>query len=156
MTTMAQRRAVQQLPAHSFTPHRLPYNGDMNASNSSPSVTGSSESQPWGYTHPDCRGASAFLFFMSDLARVVNEAFAGQSLDASTLARAQHAVDALVQQYVDIQAAPAAFNGQRILLKLDTAQSGGTPQIALEMSPELEDQIIEAQRLAQQQAALRQ
>jgi len=93
---------------------------------------------------------------MSDLARVVNEAFTGQSLDTAALERAQRAVDALMQKYVDIQAAPAAFNGQRILLKLDTAQTGGTPQIALEMSPDLEDQIIEAQRLAQQQAALRQ
>lgn len=128
----------------------------MNASNSSPSVTGSNESPSWGYDHPDCRGASAFLFFMSDLARVVNEAFTGQSLDAATLERAQWAVDALMQKYVDIQAAPAAFDGQRILLKLDTTQADGTPQIALEMSPDLEDQIIEAQRLAQQQAALRQ
>ena len=93
---------------------------------------------------------------MSDLARVVNEAFAGQSLDNATLSRAQQAVDGLVQQYVEIQAAPAAFNGQRILLKLDTSPADNTPQIALEMSPELEDQIIEAQRLAQQQAALRQ
>lgn len=93
---------------------------------------------------------------MSDLARVVNEAFTGQSLDAATLERAQWAVDALMQKYVDIQAAPAAFDGQRILLKLDTTQADGTPQIALEMSPDLEDQIIEAQRLAQQQAALRQ
>lgn len=128
----------------------------MNASNSSPSVTGSSESQPWGYTHPDCRGSSAFLFFTSDLARVVNQELAGQSLDAAAMARAQQALDALLQRYVDIQAAPAAFNGQRILLKLDTAAPGGTPQVALEMSPELEDQIIEAQRLAHQQAAMRQ
>ena len=128
----------------------------MDTSNDSRSVTDSTQSQPWGYTHPDCRGASAFLFFMSDLARVVNEAFAGQSLDNATLSRAQQAVDGLVQQYVEIQAAPAAFNGQRILLKLDTSPADNTPQIALEMSPELEDQIIEAQRLAQQQAALRQ
>jgi len=128
----------------------------MNATNSSPSVTDSPESQPWGYTHADCRGATAFLFFTSDLARVVNQALSGQSLDAAALARAQEAVDALMQKYVDIQAAPAAFNGQRIILKLDTASPDGTPQVALEMSPELEDQIIEAQRLAHQQAALRQ
>jgi len=110
--------------------------------------------EPWGYTHPDCRGATAFLFFTSDLARTVNQELAGGPLDAAALARAQHAVDALVRRYIDIQAAPAAFAGQRILLKLDAAQ-GAAPQVALEMSPELEDQIIEAQRLAHQQAALR-
>lgn len=87
---------------------------------------------------------------------MVNQELAGQSLDAAAMARAQQAVDALVQRYIDIQAAPAAFNGQRILLKLDTTAPGGTPQVALEMSPELEDQIIEAQRLAHQQAAMRQ
>lgn len=87
---------------------------------------------------------------------MVNQELAGQSLDDTAMARAQQAVDALVQRYIDIQAAPAAFTGQRILLKLDTATSGGTPQVALEMSPELEDQIIEAQRLAHQQASMRQ
>lgn len=127
----------------------------MNASNSSPSVTGPTESQPWGYDHSNCRGASAFLFFTSDLARVVNQELAGQSLNAASLARAQKAVDALVQRYIDIQAAPAAFIGQRITLKLDTADVNSAPHVALTMSPELEDQIIEAQRLAHQEAALR-
>ncbi|MCD0502262.1 hypothetical protein [Bordetella petrii] len=107
---------------------------------------------PWGYTHPDCRGATAFLFFTSDLARTVNEELAQGPLDDAALARAQQAVDALVQRYVDIQAAPAAFAGQHIALKLETSREG-SPQVALEMSPELEDQIIEAQRLAHTQAA---
>lgn len=110
--------------------------------------------EPWGYAHPDCRGATAFLFFTSDLARVVNQELAQPPIDDAALARAQHAVDALVQRYIDIQAAPAAFDGQRILLKLDLAP-GEPPQVALEMSPELEDQIIEAQRLAHAQAATR-
>jgi hypothetical protein len=126
----------------------------MNASNSSPSVTDSSVSEPWGYEHPNCRGASSFLFFTSDLARVVNQELAGQSLDALALTKAQTAVDALLKKYVDIQAAPAAFVGQRIALRLDTSDPTGTPHVALEMSPELEDQIIEAQRFAHQQAAL--
>lgn len=133
---------------------RLPYNTGMHESNTSPSVTGSAESQPWGYAHPDCRGATAFLFFTSDLARVVNQELAGQALNDASLAQAQRAVDALVQKYIDIQAAPAAFTGQRITLKLDGDTTAGTPQVALEMSPELEDQIIEAQRLAHQRAAL--
>lgn len=112
------------------------------------------QQEPWGYMHPDCRGATAFLFFTSDLARTVNQELAGATLDAAALERAQQAVDALVQRYIDIQAAPAAFAGQRIRLKLETATGAG-PQVALEMSPALEDQIIEAQRLAHQQAATR-
>lgn len=111
--------------------------------------------QPWGYSHPDCRGATAFLFFTSDLARTVNQELASPPIDDAALARAQQAVDALLQRYIDIQAAPAAFAGQRITLKLEHSPGGGA-QVALEMSPELEDQIIEAQRLAHQDAALRQ
>ncbi|MBV7485718.1 hypothetical protein [Bordetella sp. BOR01] len=111
-----------------------------------------SAQEPWGYTHPECRGATAFLFFTSDLARTVNQELAGTTLDAAALEQAQQAVDALVQRYIDIQAAPAAFAGQRIRLKLEAA-AGTAPQVALEMSAELEDQIIEAQRLAHQQAA---
>jgi len=109
--------------------------------------------EPWGHAHPDCRGATAFLFFTSDLARTVNQELSQGPLDAAALARAQLAVDALVQRYVDIQAAPAAFAGQRIRLKLE-AGPDAAPQVALEMSPDLEDQIIEAQRLAHQQAAM--
>ncbi|CAP43062.1 hypothetical protein [Bordetella petrii] len=112
--------------------------------------------EPWGYTHPQCRGSTAFLFFTSDLARTVNEHLAHGPLDDAALQRAQQAVDALVQRYIDIQAAPAAFAGQRIRLRLEAGQgAGAAPQVALEMSPDLEDQIIEAQRLAHQQAATR-
>ena len=117
-----------------------------------PSASSAGQQAPWGYAHPDCRGATAFLFFTSDLARTVNEELAQGPLDDAALARAQRAVDALVQRYVEIQAAPAAFTGQRIVLKLE-ASGEGSPQVALEMSPELEDQIIEAQRLAHTQAA---
>jgi len=112
--------------------------------------------EPWGYTHAECRGSTAFLFFTSDLARTVNEHLANRPLDDAALQRAQQAVDALVQRYIDIQAAPAAFAGQRIRLRLESGQgAGAAPQVALEMSPDLEDQIIEAQRLAHQQAATR-
>ncbi|MVW71061.1 MULTISPECIES: hypothetical protein [unclassified Bordetella] len=127
----------------------------MNSS-TTPQPTDSRETPPWGYTHPDCKGSSAFLFFVSDLARVVNEALSGRALDNASMTVAQDAVDALVQKYIDIEAAPAAFRGQRILLKLEPAQGGRGPQVALQMSPELEDQIIEAQRLAQHQSALKQ
>jgi len=67
------------------------------------------------------------------------------------LADAQKAVDALLQRYVEIQAAPQAFDGERIELALetDTRPDGSTAaQVALRMSPRLEALIIEAQRQA--------
>ena len=139
------------MPYNARKPTRQPF-APMNSA--SHTAADADAQEPWGHAHPECRGANAFLFFTSDLARTVNQALANAPLDDAALAGAQRAVDALVQRYVDIQAAPAAFNGQRIRLKLETAP-GAAPQVALEMSPELEDQIIEAQRLAHQQAALR-
>lgn len=132
----------------------LSFHSTMNAPNSSPASSDTHSAEAWGYTHPECRGASSFLFFTSDLARVVNQELAGQPLNAVALAKAQSAVNVLIQRYIDIEAAPAAFVGQRITLRLDTSDPNGTPHVALEMSPELEDQIIEAQRIAHQQAAI--
>lgn len=127
----------------------------MNAS-TNPIHPDSSAPTAWGYSHPECRGAQALLFFISDLARVVNETLTDRALDDASMREAQDAVDVLTQRYIAIEAAPAAFRGQRILLKLEPAQGGRGPQVALQMSPELEDQIIEAQRLAQHQSAVRQ
>ncbi len=36
-------------------------------------MTQNATSASWGFTQPDCRGAAALLFFMDDLARVVNQ-----------------------------------------------------------------------------------
>ncbi|CAB3701601.1 hypothetical protein LMG3431_05445 [Achromobacter pestifer] len=106
---------------------------------------------PWGFTQPDCRGAAALLFFMNDLARVVNQYLGQGQLSDEALADAQKAVDALLQRYIEIQAAPEAFNDEHIGLALETErQPDGTTgaQVALRMSPRLEGLIIEAQRQA--------
>lgn len=106
---------------------------------------------PWGFTLPDCRGANALLLFMNDLARVVNQYLGHGKLSEEALADAQKAVDALLERYVKIQAAPEAFDDERIELALETLpQPDGTTsaQVALRMSPRLEGLIIEAQRQA--------
>lgn len=106
---------------------------------------------PWGFTLPDCRGANALLLFMNDLARVVNQYLGHGKLSEEALADAQKAVDALLERYVQVQAAPEAFDDERIELALETQpQPDGTmgAQVALRMSPRLEGLIIEAQRQA--------
>ncbi|MDF2860264.1 MAG: hypothetical protein K0S02_536 [Achromobacter mucicolens] len=106
---------------------------------------------PWGFTLPDCRGANALLHFMNDLARVVNQYLGHGKLSEEALADAQKAVNALLERYVEIQAAPEAFDDERIELALETQQQpdGATgAQVALRMSPRLEGLIIEAQRQA--------
>ncbi|WMD23354.1 hypothetical protein RAS12_13575 [Achromobacter seleniivolatilans] len=108
-------------------------------------------SDTWGFLQPDCHGAAALLFFMNDLARVVNQYLGQGQLSEESLADAQKAVDALLNRYVQIQAAPEAFDGERIELALETQrQPDGSmgAQVALQMSPRLETLIIEAQRQA--------
>ncbi|CAB3711393.1 Uncharacterised protein [Achromobacter spanius] len=114
-------------------------------------MTQHATSAPWGFTLPDCRGAAALLFFMNDLARVVNQYLGQGQLSEEALADAQKAVDALLARYVEIEAAPEAFNDERIGLALETErQPDGSmgAQVALRMSPRLEGLIIEAQRQA--------
>lgn len=114
-------------------------------------MTQNPSSPPWGFTHPDCRGAAALLFFMNDLARAVNQYLGNGHVSDEALADAQKAVDALLVRYVEIQAAPEAFNGERIELALESAQQpdgASSTQVALRMSPRLEGLIIEAQRQA--------
>lgn len=114
-------------------------------------MTQNATSASWGFTQPDCRGAAALLFFMDDLARVVNQYLGHGQLSDEALADAQKAVDALLARYVEIEAAPDAFNDERIGLALETErQPDGTmgAQVALRMSPRLEGLIIEAQRQA--------
>lgn len=115
--------------------------------NTTPDITSSA----WGFAHPDCRGAAALVFFTDDLARVVNQYLGTGQVSDEALADAQKAVDALLQRYVELQTAPEAFTGQRVLLQLETEQlpdgSLGA-YVALKMSPEFESLIIEAQKLA--------
>lgn len=86
---------------------------------------------------------------MNDLARVVNQYLGQGQLSDEALADAQKAVDALLARYVEIEAAPDAFNDEQIGLALETErQPDGSmgAQVALRMSPRLEGLIIEAQR----------
>ena len=80
----------------------------------------SSNTSPTGASPSRFRGAAALLFFMNDLARVVNQYLGDGRLSEEALADAQKAVDALLARYVEIQAAPEAFDGEAIGLALET------------------------------------
>jgi hypothetical protein len=95
------------------------------------------------------------MFFSWDLAKTIEQQFtlhAQSSLDVQ-LYEAQKAVDRLLNQYVQIQANPDAFDGQTIQLHLenDDADPDMAPVLSLRTSPHLEQLIIEIQ--AQQQAS---
>jgi hypothetical protein len=112
------------------------------------------EPHSWGFLHPECHGQNALLFFSWDLAKTIEQQFqlhVKSSLDVQ-LMEAQKAVDRLLNQYVQIQAYPKAFEGQSITLhlQLDEENEQGTAVLALQTSPELETMILEMQ--AQQQA----
>ncbi len=103
----------------------------------------------WGYQHPDCHGENALMFFTWDLGRVIASALSEPQgdLDAA-LPQAQAAVDALLDEYVQRKAAPDAFDGQAIVLRLETStdDDGETSTyIALQTTPHLEQLIIESQ-----------
>lgn len=73
---------------------------------------------------------------------------------AVQLHEAQKAVDRLLKQYVQIQANPAAFEGQSIELNLEQDDANpGSAVLALKTSPKLEALILEAQE--QEKAAHR-
>jgi len=95
------------------------------------------------------------MFFSWDLAKTIEQQFTlhAQSSLAVQLYEAQKAVDRLLNQYIQIQANPDAFEGQSIQLQLenDEAEPDTAPVLALHTSPHLEQLIIEAQ--AQQQAS---
>lgn len=112
-------------------------------------------SDTWGFVHPECHGDNALVFFSSDLARTINAQFrlhASLPLEGR-LAEAQKAVDRLLNQYVQIQANPYAFEGQHITLRLqaDGPNTEEGPVLALETSEHLEAMLIQAQ--ASQQAS---
>ena len=88
------------------------------------------------------------MFFSWDLARAIEEQFQLHehfSLEVR-LAEAQKAVDRLLNQYVQIQANPDAFEGQSIILSLEVDEdSPETPVLALHTSAHLEQLILEVQ-----------
>ena len=73
----------------------------------------SNTSSDWGFAQPDCRGAAALLFFMNDLARVVNQYLGDGRLSEEALADAQKAVDALLARYVEIRPRPRRSTAKR-------------------------------------------
>lgn len=89
------------------------------------------------------------MFFSWDLAKTIEQQFKlhADSPISTQLYEAQKAVDRLLNQYVQIQANPAAFEGQSIMLKLEPSESDaeGAPVLALQTSPELEALILEMQ-----------
>ncbi|SHG87968.1 hypothetical protein SAMN04488135_101503 [Pollutimonas bauzanensis] len=95
------------------------------------------------------------MFFSWDLAKTIEQQFTlhAQSPLSVQLFEAQKAVDRLLNQYVQIQANPGAFEGQTILLQLerDDSDPETAPVLALQTSPHLEQLIIEMQ--AQQHAS---
>jgi hypothetical protein len=111
--------------------------------------------ESWGFLHPECHGQKALMFFSWDLAKTIEQQFTlhAKSSLAVQLFEAQKAVDRLLNQYVQIQANPDAFDGQSIQLELehDDSEPDTTPVLALHTSPHLEQLIIEMQ--AQQQAS---
>lgn len=107
--------------------------------------------ESWGFLHPECHGRNALVFFSWDLARTIEQQFKlhAQSTVSVQLYEAQKAVDRLLNQYVQIQANPAAFEGQSIELGLGHDDSDpDTPVLVLKTSPHLEALIIEAQEQA--------
>ena len=112
--------------------------------------------ETWGFLHPECHGPNAVLFFSWDLAQTIEQQFR-LHLDAplsTQLHEAQKAVDRLLNQYVQIQANPEAFEGQSITLRLEIDDDNPeNPILALQTSSRLEELILEMQ--AQEQQASR-
>ncbi len=105
--------------------------------------------ESWGFLHPECHGSNALMFFSWDLAKTIEQQFVlhAQSSVAIQLYEAQKAVDRLLKQYVQIQANPEAFEGQSIVLQLEHDQTDpdAKPMLALQTTPRLEGLILAAQ-----------
>lgn len=114
-----------------------------------------SQNESWGFLHPECHGQNALLFFSWDLAKTIEQQFKlhAEAPVSTRLFEAQKAVDRLLNQYVQIQANPKAFEGQSITLKLEPDASGaqGSPVLALQTTPALEALLLEVQNQAQSQ-----
>lgn len=88
------------------------------------------------------------MFFSWDLARAIEEQFslhADAPID-TRLDEAQKAVDRLLNQYVQIQANPEAFEGQSITLHIEHDDDDPhKPVLALHTTPHLEQLILDVQ-----------
>ena len=118
-------------------------------SNPESTILNPTPNESWGFLHPECHGYNAILFFSWDLAKTIEQQFKlhANSPLSMQLFEAQKAVDRLLNQYVQIQANPKAFEGQSITLKLesDGTDADGRPVLALQTSSELEGLILEMQ-----------
>ncbi len=115
-------------------------------------MNNSKHQESWGFLHPECHGGNALLFFSWDLAKTIEQQFKlhAQSSPAVQLMEAQKAVDRLLNQYVQIQANPGAFEGQSIELQLEhDEEHPDTPVLALKTTPHLEALILEVQEREQ-------
>lgn len=86
------------------------------------------------------------------MAKTIEQQFKlhAQSTLAIQLFEAQKAVDRLLNQYVQIQANPGAFEGQSIELSLGQDETDpDTPVLVLKTSPHLEALILDAQEQEQ-------
>lgn len=114
--------------------------------------------ETWGFLHPECHGQNALLFFSWDLAKTIEQQFKlhEQSTLSVQLHEAQKAVDRLLKQYVQIQANPAAFDGESIELSLERDDTRPDYAVlALKTSPKLEAFILDAQEQAHEHKAER-
>ncbi|MFT0547908.1 hypothetical protein ACMHYO_16460 [Allopusillimonas ginsengisoli] len=107
-----------------------------------------SETKTWGFLHPECHGRNALMFFSWDLARTIEEQFtlhASAPIDIRVY-EAQKAVNRLLNQYVQIQANPKAFEGQSITLHIEHDESEPDKSVlALHTTAHLEQLILEVQ-----------
>ncbi|ETD72942.1 hypothetical protein V757_01325 [Pelistega indica] len=105
----------------------------------------------WGYEHPEVVGPNALMFFTWDLSKTIEIAF--KEADPENIEQylnvAQSSIDALLQKYVELKAAPDIFEGQSIKLRVDRTDSGEGLLIALQTSEALEEKIIAMQNRTQ-------
>ncbi|MYZ43043.1 hypothetical protein [Schauerella aestuarii] len=90
-------------------------------------------------------------FFTRDLARTIEQHLGSRSVTHDDVAQAQTAIDALLAKYVEIEAAPYAFEEASIRLRIavDRAPDGSEmPYVALETSERLESMILDMQERA--------
>lgn len=107
--------------------------------------------ETWGYEHPEVKGPNALMFFTWDLSKTIENAFhdANEENFEEYVQQAQASVDRLLSRYVEIGANPEVFDGQYINLTIEQRPDTNSALIALETSPELEEQIIAMQSRVQ-------
>ncbi len=99
------------------------------------------DNQGWGWEQPNCRGRTALSLFIDDVHRILQAHTAGKLADSSTLADAQDQIDALLDRYIEIKAAPDIFDGQSVELKEGVDRSGVLHTVPI-FSPRLKQSLM--------------